>query len=362
MLYRLLSVRSWFGSDRRGFLLGTSLLVTLILLMHAAGVHASLSVGPDGNLPGLRDVFLYAVSHDELPSLLVSVAHLLIVGPCQERHWGTVAFLGLSVLTMAILPLFYTLVIFVFSGEASRICGYSGVQLALFTAQCRQMTQRKLLRCFPVWLLPWLLLLLFLLLLPGTPALLHFCSIIIGHNYDQSVIGVLQELEAASVLNLIPDSAYVPTSARFRLPTYSNSPRSRSSPQGMPVDQAAPPPVRDPSFLNYHTWVEPMPVWFRQESATLSEAEMLEEQMLSAGILASLKDAPEDVDAKVEVPKSSVSSLRLQQLEKMGFPTEKAVVALAATKRLDGAISLLIDDSVGEQAVVVAKGRPSQNT
>lgn len=49
--------------------------------------------------------------------------------------------------------------------------------------------------------------------------------------------------------------------------------------------------------------------------------------------------------------------LSLQQLEKMGFPTEKAVVALAASKQLDGAISLLIDDSVGEQAVVVSKGK-----
>lgn len=52
-------------------------------------------------------------------------------------------------------------------------------------------------------------------------------------------------------------------------------------------------------------------------------------------------------------------SLRLQQLEKMGFPTEKAVVALAASKQLDGAISLLIDDSVGEQAVMVSKGKQS---
>lgn len=41
----------------------------------------------------------------------------------------------------------------------------------------------------------------------------------------------------------------------------------------------------------------------------------------------------------------------------MGFPTEKAVVALAATKQLDGAISLLIEDSIGEQAVVVTKGK-----
>lgn len=54
-----------------------------------------------------------------------------------------------------------------------------------------------------------------------------------------------------------------------------------------------------------------------------------------------------------------VSALRLQQLEKMGFSTDKAVVALAASKQLDGAISLLVDDSVGEEAVVVSKGKGS---
>ena len=127
-------------------------------------------------------MLLYALSHDELPSLLVSVALLLLFGPCQERRWGTVALLVLSVLTMTMLPLIYALVLFVGGGEASRICGYSAIQLALITAQCRQITQRRLLRCLPVWILPWLLLLAGLLLLPGTPALLHFCAICIGHN------------------------------------------------------------------------------------------------------------------------------------------------------------------------------------
>lgn len=127
-------------------------------------------------------MFLYALSHDDLQSLLASVVLLLGFGSCQERRWGTVAFLSLSILTMAILPFLYTLVLFVGGGEASRICGYSAIQLALFTSQCRQVTQRRLLRCLPVWFLPWLLLLIGLLVLPGTPALLHFCSICIGHN------------------------------------------------------------------------------------------------------------------------------------------------------------------------------------
>ncbi|XP_062273791.1 rhomboid domain-containing protein 3 [Scomber scombrus] len=367
MLDRILSVWFWFGSDRPGFFLGTSLLTTLMLLVYAGGIQASLSLGPGGDFPRFRDVFLYALSHDDLPSLLVSVALLLLVGPCQERRWGTVAFLALSIMTMTILPLLYTLILFVFGAEASRIYGYSAIQLTLFTAQCRQVTQRRLLRCFPVWFLPWLLLLLGLLLLPGTPALLHFCAICIGHNYHQSFIGMLQELEEVSILNFIPDSAYVPTSARFRLPTYTTSQRSRSLSQMVPVDQAAPAPapMRDPSVLNHHPWMEPAPGWIMQHPAALTEAEVLEEQMLRAGILASLQDAPDDADAKVEVPKSSVSSLRLQQLEKMGFATEKAVVALAASKQLDGAISLLIDNSVGEQAIVTSKGMnptPPQST
>lgn len=83
----------------------------------------------------------------------------------------------------------------------------------------------------------------------------------------------------------------------------------------MPVDQAAAPPMRDPSVLNLHPWVGPVPAWIMNESAAQSESEVLEEQMLRAGILASLQDAPDNPDGKVEVPKSSVSSLRLVIIE-----------------------------------------------
>lgn len=174
----------------------------------------------------------------------------------------------------------------------------------------------------------------------------------------QSFIGMLQEFEEAKIFDLIPDWVYIPSSAKFRLPTYATSQRSRSLSLRLPADQAATPLISDDrSALNNQSWIEPVPAWLMEESPALSEADVLEEQMLRAGILASLQGIPDDPDAKVEVPKSSVSSLRLQQLEKMGFPTEKAVVALAASKQLDGAISLLIDDSVGEQAVVVSKGK-----
>ncbi|XP_061762569.1 rhomboid domain-containing protein 3 [Nerophis ophidion] len=344
-------VWSWLGSERPVFFLGTTLLLGLMLLLYVGGIRASLSLGPGGDFPRFRDVFLYGFSHDDVPSLVVSVALLLFFGPWQERCWGTVAFLALSTLTMTILPLVYTLVLFVFSFEASLVCGYAAIQLALFTAQCRHMTRRRLQRWLPVWILPWLLLLLCLIILPGTPPLLNFCAICIGHNYSQTFIGMLQELVEANVLSFIPAAAYILTTSRPTLPTYRTQQMSRSHSAVVYDDQTTSPSMRDPFILNHHQWEEP------QELISPSEAEVLEEQMLRAGIIASLQDAPEHVNVKVEMTKSSVSALRLQQLEKMGFPTEKAVVALAASKQLDGAISLLIDDRVGEQAVVVTKGR-----
>ncbi|KAJ7309556.1 hypothetical protein JRQ81_007605 [Phrynocephalus forsythii] len=57
---------------------------------------------------------------------------------------------------------------------------------------------------------------------------------------------------------------------------------------------------------------------------------------------------------EVQLSKSSVSSLRLQQLQKMGFATNQAVVALAATGHVEGAVSLLIGGHVGDETVVTS--------
>lgn len=85
--------------------------------------------------------------------------------------------------------------------------------------------------------------------------------------------------------------------------------RSRSLSQGRPVDQAAAASIREASIANLNTLGTAQP-WIMNDFTNLSETQLLEEQMLRAGILASLRDAPNN-DAKVEVPKSSVSSLRL---------------------------------------------------
>lgn len=84
----------------------------------------------------------------------------------------------------------------------------------------------------------------------------------------------------------------------------------RLHPQRTPADQAAAAPVRDASVLNYHPWVDTRPAWVMNDSALQSDAEVLEEEMLMAGIMASLEDVPDSPDSKVEVSKSSVSSLR----------------------------------------------------
>ncbi|NIG58008.1 rhomboid domain-containing protein 3 isoformX1 [Pontoporia blainvillei] len=87
----------------------------------------------------------------------------------------------------------------------------------------------------------------------------------------------------------------------------------------------------------------------------------LDEQMLQKGIQASLLEGPvQGPESPLRLSKSSVSSLRLQQLERMGFPTEQAVVALAATGRVEGAVSLLVGGEVGTEALVTqGRGGPT---
>ncbi|OWK15213.1 RHBDD3 [Cervus elaphus hippelaphus] len=49
-----------------------------------------------------------------------------------------------------------------------------------------------------------------------------------------------------------------------------------------------------------------------------------------------------------------------RQLERMGFPTEQAVVALAATGRVEGAVALLVGGEVGTEALVTqGRGGPA---
>ncbi|XP_055055034.2 rhomboid domain-containing protein 3 [Misgurnus anguillicaudatus] len=357
MLDHIFSAWMWFGSNRPGFCSGTVLILTLIVSTWLCGIHASISLGPGGEFPGFYDFVLYAFSHEELTSFLYNITLLLWLGPCQERRWGTFVFLTLSFISTVLLPPIYALFLFVTGDEASRVCGYSASHLALFAAQCRQVKQRRILRCVPVWFLPWFFLLLNIFLLPSAPGLLHFYAICLGLNYNNEFIELLQHIERLGICACMPKWAYISVTSYPHLPTYI-IPTKRPEPRDN-SSQMGDVPSTSRSQLEDHSlpWQHTVPEWHQESLVT--DSQMLEEQMLRAGILASLQDAPEGTADKVEVPKSSVSSLRLQQLEKMGFPTEKAVVALAATGQLDGAISLLIDDQIGGEAVVISKGKKS---
>lgn len=58
------------------------------------------------------------------------------------------------------------------------------------------------------------------------------------------------------------------------------------------------------SPMNPQPWPVPVPQWQMNGSEAVSEAQLLEEQTLRAGVLASLQDVPEEPGAKVEVSKS----------------------------------------------------------
>ncbi|XP_056677522.1 rhomboid domain-containing protein 3 isoform X4 [Monodelphis domestica] len=94
------------------------------------------------------------------------------------------------------------------------------------------------------------------------------------------------------------------------------------------------------------------------ETLLWSHGDSVDDNLLQAAIRASLQDEPAPgAPEELRLPKSSVSSLRLQQLERMGFSTEQAVVALAATGRVEGAVSLLVEGQVGDAAQVTSAGR-----
>lgn len=124
----------------------------------------------------------YTFSHEDPASLVWNTLLLVLLGPPQEQMWGTISFLMLTLLSIVLLPPLYTLALFITDDETSRVSGCSAVQLALLTAHIQQVKARRLLGCVPLWLGPWMLLILHFFLLPGAPGMLHFCAICLGYN------------------------------------------------------------------------------------------------------------------------------------------------------------------------------------
>ncbi|XP_029423171.1 rhomboid domain-containing protein 3 isoform X2 [Nannospalax galili] len=309
----------------------------------------------------------HALGHTALPGLLLSLLLLPTLGRWQECHLGTLRFLHASALLALATGLLAVLLAGLGVSSAAGGCGYMPVHLAMLAGQSHCPGWPWL----PPWLLPWLLLVLTLLLSSEPPFLQLLCGLLAGMAYaagafrwlefSEQRLQVLQEgilcrtLAQCWPLRLLPTPSSLtelpvtyPTGMR---PTTSGPPYLTSPAPWSHSDGSAwfPPGLRPVQLL----WEEGLD-WAGSSFAPGTPTwAALDEQMLQEGIQASLLDASVQApQSSICLPKASVSSLRLQQLEHMGFPTEQAAVALAATGRVEGAVSLLVEGLVDTEALV----------
>ncbi|XP_066116318.1 rhomboid domain-containing protein 3 [Saccopteryx bilineata] len=362
--------------------LASSVLMLLMSSLWLVGAGPSLTLAPELLLDPWQAhrLLTHALGHKALSSLLLSLLLLPVLGWQQELHLGTLRFLHASTLLALAAGLTAVLLAGLGVSSAAGGCGYMPVHLAMLAGQgyCPRQPHGAL----PPWLLPWLLLSLTPLLTSEPSFLQLFCGLLAGLAYAAGAfrwlelselrLQALQEgflcraLAGCWPLRLLPAPGSVAelpvTHPGVRLSTpgppymassslWSHSEGSALFPPGLGPVQ----PTWESSSEVGLAWTEPSfppgtPLW-----------EALDEQMLQEGIQASLLEGPAQVpNTPLWLPTSSVSSLRLQQLERMGFPTEQAVVALAATGRVEGAMSLLVSGEVGAEAwVTQGRGGPA---
>ncbi|XP_077016764.1 rhomboid domain-containing protein 3 isoform X2 [Tamandua tetradactyla] len=352
--------------------LASSALMLLLSGLWLVGAGPSLALAPELLLEPWQAhrLLTHALGHTALPGLLLSLLLLPALGWQQECRLGTLRFLYASVLLALVAGLLAVLLAGVGVPHAAGGCGYMPVHLAMLAGQSHHPGGPR--GALPPWLLPWLLLTLTPLLSSEPPFLQLLCGLLAGLasgafrwlELSERRLQVLQEgslcrlLAVCWPLRLLPSPGGPP-----ELPL-THAPRARP---------ATPDPayVTFPSFWAHSEGAAPFlpglgsmqPTWDSSPEvggwatpnfppgAQLWAA--LDEQRLQEGIQASLCEGPvQGPTSPLWLPKSSVSSLRLQQLERMGFPTEQAVVALAATGRVEGAVSLLVGGQVEAEALV----------
>ncbi|VTJ59473.1 Hypothetical predicted protein [Marmota monax] len=354
--------------------LASSVLMLLMSSLWLVGAGPSLTLAPELLLDPwqVHRLLTHALGHTALPGLLLSLLLLLALGWRQECHLGTLRFLHASALLSLATGLLAVLLAGLGMSSAAGSCGYMPVHLAMLAGQghCPRYSQGLL----PPWLLPWLLLALTPLLSSEPPFLQLLCGLLAGLAYaaralrwlepSEQRLRVMQEsilcrtLARCWPLRLLPAPGSLaelpvtlPAGARSAIPgpPYQVSPPPWSHGDGTAQLPPGPGPVQ-------LTW-EDLEVGLDWAGSRFPPGApmwaVLDEQMLQEGIQASLLGRPvEETQSPLWLPKSSVSSLRLQQLERMGFPTEQAVVALAATGRVEGAVSLLVEGQVDTAPLV----------
>ncbi|KAM6155728.1 rhomboid domain-containing protein 3 [Rhynchocyon petersi] len=361
--------------------LTSSTLMLMLSGLWLVGAGPSLTLAPELLLEPwqVHRLLTHALGHTTLPSLLLSLLLLATLGWGQEHHLGTLRFLHTSALLALATGLLSVLLAGFGVPSVAGGCGYMPIHLAMLAGQGHHPRRRRV--SLPPRLLPWLLLGLTPLLSSEPPFLQLLCGLLAGLAYAAGAFRWLelselrlQALQAGTVcralarswpLRLLPAPGSLaelpvahPPGVRTPGPPHLASPNcwphSNASAQLSPTLGVVQPTWEGSSEAGL-AWARPSfppdpPLW-----------KALDEQMLEAGLQASLLEGTsQGPETPLWLSKSSVSSLRLQQLERMGFPTEQAVVALAATGRVEGAVSLLVSGQVGaETLVTVGKGQPA---
>ncbi|XP_005396251.1 PREDICTED: rhomboid domain-containing protein 3 [Chinchilla lanigera] len=363
--------------------LASSVLMLLMTSLWLVGAGPSLTLAPELLLDPwqVHRLLTHAVGHVTLPGLLLSLLLLPTLGWWQEHHLGTLRFLHASTLLSLATGLLAVLLAGLGVSSAGGGCGYMPVHLAMLAGHghCPQWFWGVL----PPRLLPWLLLALTPLLCSEPPFLQLLCGLLAGLAYKNGAFWWLELSEQR--LQMLQEGVLCRTLARCWLLRLFPTPGSLPA---LPVTQPAGvrPAVPGPPYLAFPpswphsehlarlspglgpvqlTWEGSSEVdldWARSIFAPGTPLWMaLDEQMLQEGIQASLLDGPvQGLQGPLWLPKPSVSSLRLQQLERMGFPTEQAMVALEATGHVEGAVSLLVGGQVDTEALVTeGRGVPA---
>ncbi|XP_048199198.1 rhomboid domain-containing protein 3 isoform X2 [Perognathus longimembris pacificus] len=365
------------GSLSPALPLASSVLMLLLSSLWLVGAGPSLALAPELLLDPwqVHRLLTHALGHTALPGLLLSLLLLPILGWRQECRLGTLRFLHTSALLSLAAGLLAVLLAGLGVSRAAGSCGYMPVHLAMLAGQshCPRQPQEAL----PPWLLPWLLLGLTSLLSSEPPFLQLLCGLLAGLAYAAGAFRWLEMSEQR--LQVLQDGILCRTLAGFwplrllpapgslaELPvTHPTGTRPANS---RPPLLASPgvwshsdssiqfPPGLGPAQLTWEGSSEAGLDWTQPGSSFAPGSPLwaaLDEQMLQEGIRASLLDGPaQGPQGPLYLPKSSISSLRLQQLERMGFPTEQAAVALAATGRVEGAVSLLVEGQVDTETLV----------
>ncbi|XP_028726453.1 rhomboid domain-containing protein 3 isoform X1 [Peromyscus leucopus] len=362
------------GSLPRALPLASSVLMLLMSCLWLLGAGPSLTLAPELLLDPwqVHRLVTHALGHTALPGLLLSLLLLPTLGWWQECHLGTLRFLHNSALLALAAGLLAVLLTGLGVSSAAGGCGYMPVHLAMLARQSYYPGWPQ--GTLPPWLLPWLLLALTLLLSSEPPFLQLLCGLLAGLAYAAGAFRWLELSERR--LQVLQGSVLCRTLARGwplrLLPTPGNlAELPVTFPAGVRPATPGSPYLASPSSWSHSDGSAQLPPGLGPVQLTRGDSERgsdwaassfapgspmwaaLDEQMLQEGIQASLLDASvQSPQSSVWLPKASVSSLRLQQLEHMGFPTEQAAVALAATGRVEGAVSLLVEGLVDTEALV----------